>query len=172
VSEGTFSIRSIGTVVRGRERGDDSDAWEVGESEIVIDAPWVDALDGIEEFSHLWIIWCFDTSDGTPLPLRVHPQRRQDLPLVGLFATRSPRRPNPIAVTAVRLLARERARLRVRGLDAFEASAVFDIKPYLRRGDLIVDSYQPEWLDRLWQEGHMPESTACQGEQNAGQSNH
>ena len=153
MSEGAFEVSPIGCVVRGRARGDESSRWEEGESEIEIDPCWADALHGIEGFSHLWILWQLDAPDGSPPPLRVHPQRRMDLPLVGLFATRSPQRPNPIALTAVRLVARSGGRLMVQGLDAFEGSAVLDIKPYLRRSDLIGDACHPEWLERLWQEG-------------------
>jgi tRNA (Thr-GGU) A37 N-methylase len=72
------------------------------------------------------------------------------MPLVGLFATRSPHRPCPIGITAVRLLARQGARLRVEGLDANEGTPVLDIKPYLRRGDLIPEATAPDWLERLW----------------------
>ncbi len=147
-----FAVKPIGRVLRGRARDAEGDRWEEAESEIEIDPAWQDALDGIAEFSHLWVIWWLDDTDDAPIPLRVHPQRRPDLPLVGLFATRSPRRPNPIAITAVSLLAREGDRLRVQGLDAFEGSAVLDLKPYLSRGDQIPDSHHPEWLNRLWQE--------------------
>ena len=147
-----FSARPIGRVNRGRAPGAVDDRWEENESEIEIDAPWLDALDGIDGFSHLWVIWRLTAPDDTPLPLHVRPQRRPDLPLVGLFATRSPRRPNPIAITAVRLLAREGGRLLVQGLDAFEGSAVLDLKPYLSSEDRVPDSHHPEWLDRLWQE--------------------
>ena len=147
-----LTVKPIGRVILGRARGVGGDCWEEAESEIEIDPAWRDALDGLDEFSHMWVIWWLDATDDAPIPLRVHPQRREDLPLVGLFSTRSPRRPNPIAITAVRLLAREGGRLRVRGLDAFEGSAVLDLKPYLSRGDQIADSPYPEWLDRLWQE--------------------
>jgi len=142
-------LTPIGRVRSGRRREAADDAWENAEAEIEIDARWAGALDGIDEFSHVWVIWWLDASGGPPQALRVHPERRQDLPLVGLFATRSPRRPNPIALTAVCLLGRDGARLRVLGLDAFEGSPVLDLKPYLRRGDQILGVGQPEWLERL-----------------------
>jgi len=147
-----LTLKTIGRVSRGRPRGAAEDGWEEAESEIEIDAAWAGALDGIEEFSHLWVLWWFDAAEGPPNALHLHPERRLDLPLVGLFATRSSRRPNPIALTAVRLLKREGTRLQVLGLDAFEGSPVLDLKPYLRRGDSIPDVHQPEWLERLWQE--------------------
>ena len=144
-----MGISPIGWVRRGRPPGADGDAWAEAEAHVEIDPRWVEGLDGIEDFSHIWIVWRLDAPRSDPLALRVHPQRRQDLPLVGLFATRSPRRPNPIAITVVRLLAREGGTLRVQGLDAYQGSAVLDVKPYLPAGDLKADARGPEWLDRL-----------------------
>ena len=59
------------------------------ESEIVVNPAWVDALEGVEGFSHLWVIFQFSLSPSPETP-RVHPQGRDDVPLVGIFATRSP----------------------------------------------------------------------------------
>lgn len=141
-------VVKVGRPVGGRYR------WEETESEIEIEPAWADALDGLEAFSHVWLLWWLnkpgDKGDEPP-PLRVRPQRRQDMPLLGVFATRSPRRPNPLAITAVRLLQRQGTRLRVLGLDAFEGTAILDIKPYLRRGDLVAEATTPDWLERLWQ---------------------
>jgi tRNA-Thr(GGU) m(6)t(6)A37 methyltransferase TsaA len=131
-----------------RETGDQSG---VEAAEITIDATWSEALDGIEEFSHMWVLWWIDRFEEPPTALRVHPEGRSELPLVGFFATRSPHRPCPIGITAVRLLERRGRRLLVEGLDAFEGTRVLDIKPYLRRGDLIPEAGAPDWLGRLWQ---------------------
>ena len=108
------------------------------------------ALEGIEEFSHIWVVWWLDQFEGPPSSLQVRPERRAELPLVGLFATRSPHRPNPIAITAVHLLERNGTELRVEGLDACQGTPVLDIKPYLQRGDLIPEASAPSWLQRLW----------------------
>lgn len=145
------SLRPIGRVVRGRSPEAQGEPWEQAEAEIEIDAAWAEALDGIGGFSHIWIVWWLDRFDEPPDQRKVRPERRQELPLVGLLATRSPHRPNPVALTAVRLLAHDGARLRVQGLDAFEDTPIFDIKPYLRRGDLIPEATAPEWLEELWQ---------------------
>src|SRR5437016_9277352 len=81
----------------------------------------------IEGFSHLFVLWVFDRAKGfdltgaPPCDDRVH----------GVFATRSPRRPNPIGLTVVELLAREGSRLRVRGIDMLDGTPIIDIKPYL-----------------------------------------
>lgn len=144
-----LTLRPIGRVVQGRPGGARGRRWE-GESVIEIDGAWAEALDGLEEFSHVWILWWLHRSGGPPSEKKVHPERRREIPLVGLFATRSPQRPNPIAMTAVRLVERKDSRLRVVGLDAFEGTPVLDIKPYLRRGDLIPEAQMPDWLQRLW----------------------
>lgn len=146
----TLTLRPIGQVVRGRQQRDQSDRWEEGEAEIEIDSAWAEALDGIEGFSHVWIVWWLDQFEEPPVSPRVHPEGRTEIPQVGFFATRSPRRPCPVAMTAVRLLAHEGARLCVQGLDAYEGTPVLDIKPYLRRGDLIPEATMPDWLELLW----------------------
>lgn len=127
--------------------------WEEIDSQIVVDDEWADALEGLEEFSHIMVIFWLDRPKDHELPLKVHPEAREDLPLVGMFATRSPRRPNPIGLTAVELLARERNVLHVRGLDAFDGTPILDIKPYLLRGDMKAGVSVPKWLRQLWQEG-------------------
>ena len=84
------------------------------------------------------------------LDLKTHPQGRQDLPLVGIFATRTPYRPNPIGVQVVELVSRKGNVLTVRGIDACNDSPVLDIKPYLQRGDAVTRTRIPDWLKKLW----------------------
>jgi tRNA-Thr(GGU) m(6)t(6)A37 methyltransferase TsaA len=146
-----LTLRPVGRVVQGRPWPPGDDAWEVTAAEIEIEPEWVEALDGLEEFSHIWLVWWPDRFSSAPNSLRVHPERREEIPLVGLFATRSPHRPNAIAMTAVRLLERRGNRLRVEGLDACQGTPVLDIKPYLLRGDLIPEATAAGWLQRLWQ---------------------
>jgi tRNA-Thr(GGU) m(6)t(6)A37 methyltransferase TsaA len=85
-------------------------------------------LQDIEGFSHLYVLWAFDRSEGYELvstvPLDLETPH-------GVFATRSPRRPNPIALSVVELLERDGPRLRVRGLDILDGTPILDIKPYL-----------------------------------------
>ena len=81
----------------------------------------------IEGFSHLYVIWLFDRSEGPAL--MAYPPS-DDRPH-GVFATRSPQRPNPIGLTVVELLSRDGPRLRVRGVDMLDGSPILDIKPYL-----------------------------------------
>jgi tRNA-Thr(GGU) m(6)t(6)A37 methyltransferase TsaA len=84
-------------------------------------------LTDIEGFSHLFVIWAFDRAEGFEL---VGPTPADDRPH-GVFATRSPRRPNPIGLTVVELLGRDGAKLRVRGIDMLDGAPILDIKPYL-----------------------------------------
>ena len=96
-------------------------------------------LTDIEGFSHLFVIWVFHRSEGYQL-LGVPPS--DDRPH-GVFATRSPRRPNPLGLTVVTLLGREGPRLRVRGLDMLDGTPILDIKPYL-------SNVPPEKIRRGW----------------------
>ena len=93
----------------------------------------------IEGFSHLFVIWAFDRSEGFSLVGTPPTDNRPH----GVFATRSPRRPNPIGLTVVELLSREGRSLRVRGLDMLEGTPILDIKPYL-------SSVPQEQLRRGW----------------------
>ena len=81
----------------------------------------------IEGFSHLYIIWAFDRSEG--FDLTAHPP--SDNRPHGVFATRSPLRPNPVALSVVELVSRDGNKLRVRGVDMLDGTPILDIKPYL-----------------------------------------
>ena len=96
-------------------------------------------LTDIDGFSHLYVLWVFDRAAGYELlgtpPTDTRPH--------GVFATRSPRRPNPIGLTVVRLLRREGSRLVVQGVDMLDGTPILDIKPYL-------SSVPPDELRRGW----------------------
>ena len=98
-----------------------------------------DALRGIEDFSHLWLIWEFSESVGHPWSPTVRPPRLGGNTRLGVFATRSPFRPNPIGLSCVRLLGTEQTRegtvLVVSGADLMDGTPIFDIKPYLPYAD-------------------------------------
>ena len=88
-------------------------------SQIVIDPEYAGILDGIEDFSHLLVLyWAHKVDDSARELTKVHPIGRKDMPLVGVFATCSPARPNPVLAIAVRLLERKGYTLHVEGLDA------------------------------------------------------
>jgi len=128
------------------------EGWETALTQIVIDPQWLPALYGIEQFSHLIVLFWLDRIPEQGIELQVHPENRQDVPLVGLFATRTPYRPNRIGLQVVELVSRQASILSVRGLDALHGSPVVDIKPYLPRGDCVPAARTPAWLDKLWAE--------------------
>ncbi len=109
---------------------------------------WAPALEGIEAFSHLFVLFWLHRMKGTPGELRIHPRGRSDLPRVGLFATRTPRRPNPIGLAVVELLERQGAKLVVQGLDAYNGTPVLDLKPY-DPWDRVENPRVPAWWKRL-----------------------
>ncbi|HXH11922.1 MAG TPA: tRNA (N6-threonylcarbamoyladenosine(37)-N6)-methyltransferase TrmO [Alphaproteobacteria bacterium] len=98
-----------------------------------------EGLTDIEGFSHLFVIWVFDRVAGYDLLATPPADSRPH----GVFATRAPRRPNPIGLTVVELLRREGPRLHVRGIDMLDGTPILDIKPYL-------SSVPPERLKRGW----------------------
>lgn len=125
------------------------------ESVIEIFPEWEAALERIEEFSHLVVVLFMDRADPlTPEDvLTRRMEHRDDLPPVGLFATRSPRRPNPIGLCYPKLLGREGRNLRVIGLDGWPGTPVLDIKGYYLRDEQRLDATAPSWLRTLW-DGH------------------
>ena len=127
----TWTVRAIGFVhspfleAHQVPRGLGAQHEEEGSLEVL---PEFEAgLKDVEGFSHLYVLWVFDRSQGYELvgtpPCDTQPH--------GVFASRSPRRPNPIGLTVVRLLSREGNKLHVRGVDMVEGTPILDIKPYL-----------------------------------------
>jgi len=132
-----------------REKGD-------REGELEIYPEFTDGLEGIDGYSHLFVIVYFDRLRPEQIgPLKVKPRgllrrgfKLEELPLLGVFALDSPTRPNPIGLTLVRLLRREGNRLFVQGLDFFDRTPVLDIKGYrpnYRADDFIL----PDWFRKL-----------------------
>ena len=97
-------------------------------------------LTDIEGFSHLFVLWVFDRSEGFEL---VGKPPIDDLPH-GVFATRSPRRPTPIGLTVVELLRRDGTRLHVRGVDMLDGTPILDIKPYM--SSIPTETLRRGWL--------------------------
>jgi tRNA (adenine37-N6)-methyltransferase len=114
-------------------------------SKITIRQDLIEGLDGIQRYSHLFVLFHLsEVSSEDRKILRVHPRGRRDLRLVGVFATRTMVRPNPIALTIVELLSVEGNILTVKGLDAFDGSPVIDIKPY-DPWDKVENPRVPDW---------------------------
>ncbi|MFQ5758173.1 MAG: tRNA (N6-threonylcarbamoyladenosine(37)-N6)-methyltransferase TrmO [Candidatus Bathyarchaeia archaeon] len=104
-------------------------------------------LQGLERFSHIIILYWFhlrDREDDRRV-LQVVPRRHPGAPQVGVFASRSPSRSNPIGLCVTELVKIQDCTLLVRALDASEGSPVIDIKPYIPRNDSIPDARVPEW---------------------------
>ena len=140
-----WSMRSIGvarTPFTGTSeipKGPGAEHTAVGVLEI--DAELEPGLQDVEGFSHLLVLWVFHRSDGCDL-LGVPPL--DDRPH-GVFATRSPRRPNPIGLTVVELVRREGVRLHVRGVDMLDGTPLLDVKPYL--SSIPAEQIRRGWLD-------------------------
>jgi tRNA-Thr(GGU) m(6)t(6)A37 methyltransferase TsaA len=160
-----MEIRPVGVVRGGAKRpilafrggelhmGDmhapqDASAWQ--EPEIVIHEEYAECLDGIEDFSHVLVLyWSHMAVESRRGVKKVHPAGQKDLAMVGVFSTRSPVRPNPVCATTVELLAREGNVLKVRGLDAIDGSPVIDLKPHLPSFDAPKDVRLADWMLEL-----------------------
>jgi len=138
-----FTMRPIGHVKspyrEGKEIPKGLGVKHDAEGVLEIDVEFEPGLADIEGFSHLFVIWAFDRTEGFSLTASPPSDNRAH----GVFATRSPRRPNPIGLTVVELLGRKGPALRVRGVDMLDGSPILDIKPYL-------SSIPPERLRRGW----------------------
>jgi tRNA (adenine37-N6)-methyltransferase len=122
-------------------------------SEIIIHKKWIDILDGIEEYSHLVVLyWAHRVPEKSRSLNRIHPMGRKEFPLVGIFCTCSPARPNPVLMTVVRLCGRKKNVLEVTGLDAVDGSPVIDIKPYVKEFYPQKEVIIPEWMRRILRE--------------------
>lgn len=137
-------------VVRNDVKEPVDEGWGQVVSEIVLDEAFTDGMDGIDAFSHVLILyWMHRAAEAEPVRMRRRPQGRQDMPEVGIFAQRARHRPNPLGVTAVTLLRREKNRLVVRGLDAINGTPVVDVKPYVPQFDSVESPKVPAWINQL-----------------------
>lgn len=150
----SFAVEPIGIVqnsVKELRRG----GWESLESTIVVEDRWAGALDGLERFSHIFVIyWMHRVSGDLRATItHVHPRGDPQIPLQGVFATRSPVRPNPLGLRVVGLLERKGNVLRVRGLDAIDGTPVLDLKPYLFYYDAVPESTVADWAQTAAEAG-------------------
>ena len=104
------------------------DDWDEVVSELVFDKRYSAGLFKIGHFKHVWVIFGFHKTRETVL--KVHPMHDPSKPLVGVFASRSPTRPNKLGLTLVELMSARGNVLTVKGLDALDGSPVYDVKPY------------------------------------------
>ena len=133
-----YSVHSIGAIRNGRQR-----------SRIEIDKPYLEAMDGLESFSHIYVFYWFHENDNEEgrSRLKVNPCKNPENPLTGVFATHSPLRPNPIGMTRCRItgLDRKKGIIFIDQIDAFDGSPLIDIKCYVPPNDEDEKFTVPDW---------------------------
>lgn len=129
------------------EKPADGFNWRQIMSEIVIDPSLAEGLDGLSDFSHIMVYWWMHKAvDKSKMALKVFPRGRKELPPVGVFASRSPYRPNSLGRATVKLIERRGNSLIVQGLDAIDGTPVLDIKPFIPGYDSPDEGvHAPEW---------------------------
>ena len=143
-------MQPIGVVLGGRAEASD-DHWGNVEASIELEGRFTpDSLRGIEDYSHLNIVFLMHRvpEDRVVTGAR-HPRERSDWPVVGIFAQPARMRPNRIGVTTVELLGVSGTTLRVRGLDAIDGTPVVDIKPYISGFAPRTPVREPDWVKEL-----------------------
>jgi tRNA-Thr(GGU) m(6)t(6)A37 methyltransferase TsaA len=138
----SLELRPIG-VIRDSDRG----------PALRLFPPYLEGLKGVQDFSHVWVFYWFhenDNPDGRAV-LKVHPRKDPANPLTGVFGTRSPLRPNLLAMNLCEILEirAEEGEILLRSLDAREGSPLIDIKPYLPYSDRADEPRLPEWARTL-----------------------
>lgn len=152
-----IELKPIGVIRTKLGNEDVKASWSGGvEAEIEIFKEYGDALEGVDGFSYLIVLfYMHQTTEEQRKTLKVKPRRfirygldLEALPLVGVFSVDSPHRPNPIGFTIVKVLERRGSILKVDGMDAFDGTPVLDLKPYTRER-CKADIQIPTWLKQL-----------------------
>jgi tRNA-Thr(GGU) m(6)t(6)A37 methyltransferase TsaA len=133
----TFKIYPIGII----HKDDQTTSIEVFEA-------FQEGLFGLEQFSHIIVFLWFHKNDTAQKrrTLKVHPRGNKKNPLTGVFATRSPVRPNVIAISTCKILSIKENVIHIEGIDSFDGTPVIDIKPCLSRDDAVMDIRVPQWV--------------------------
>lgn len=134
-------------VVRNTVFDPKPDGWESVTSDLIFRQDLLDAIEGIDSYSHIIVIF---SCDRVPNDAKTHTFLSGDisLPQQGILASRSQLRPNSIGVTVVKLLRKRKNIVRVLGLDAIDGTPIVDVKPYLPQHDSVPDATVPEWVGR------------------------
>lgn len=138
------TYRPIG-VVRNRVHESLTSGWEDLRSDIVLHDDLEPALDSLDGFSHVIVVFHLDRVPDAERRLQLPVGSDATQPERGVLATRSQLRPNAIGVSVVEVLHRRKAVLRVKGLDALDGTPVLDIKPYLPPYDSVPEATLPDW---------------------------
>jgi len=154
-----FAFEPIGHVRASRTEATD-DYWGGSVSSIVLEDSYEEsALDGVDEFSHVEVLFLFDRVDPKNVVCGArHPRNNADWPAIGIFAQRGKKRPNRIGSTICRVVGRSGPRLDVAELDAIDGTPVLDIKPVMREFLPRDAVRQPEWSRELMRAYWLPES--------------
>ncbi len=120
----------------------------ISEIELAVGIP-AKAFNGIDEFSHLEIIFHFDKSDKSKAVFFGHPRGNTNWPEVGIYAQRKKDRPNAIGITMVELVKREDNKIWVKYLDAIDGTPILDIKPVMKEFLPAGEIHQPDWSKEL-----------------------
>jgi len=152
----SFSVQPIGYVSSSRAEAIDDD-WDEVTASITLDADRFtpDALQGLDAFSHVEVVYLFDRVDPDAVETGArHPRGNLQWPRVGIFAQRAKDRPNRLGVSVCRLLAVDGLTLRVAALDAIDGTPVLDLKPYLAefgpRGAVHQSAWSTELMAGYW----------------------
>jgi tRNA-Thr(GGU) m(6)t(6)A37 methyltransferase TsaA len=161
--EDQFIFRPVAVVRTVASDNEVREGREESESTVEVFPEYEEALEGLDGFSHIFVLSYFHKLRPEQIgPLKVRPRKLlragfklEELPLVGVFSTDSPTRPNPIGLSLGKLLRREGRKLVVLGLDLFDGTPVLDIKPY--REDHRIDHYDvAEWYQQLAERAGRP----------------
>ena len=127
------------------------DNWSSIESEIELtENIFTEAFEGIENFSHLEIIFFMNkVKDVKAIAQYRHPRNNESLPKLGTYAQRNKNRPNKLGLTTVELLERNARILKVKNLDAIDGTPILDIKPVMKQFEPKGEIKQPEWTNEI-----------------------
>ncbi|SYZ74760.1 putative S-adenosyl-L-methionine-binding protein MTH_1797 [Candidatus Zixiibacteriota bacterium] len=146
---GIFSLTAIGYVRSNMEEMKDQN-WGSVISKIDLLPQYAGGTDGLEQFSHVLVVtYLHRARFDLNRHLSRHPRDREDMPLLGIFSQRAKDRPNPIGITAVKLLKTGDDFIEVQGLDAVNGTPVLDIKPYVPQYDRVGTAVTPPWIAEL-----------------------
>ena len=131
-----ISLVSLGTVKRDGKR-----------TFLVLDKKFAPGLVSLGDYSHVMVFYWCDKNDTPDKRAFLQGYRRNKAnPLTGVFATRSPARPNPIAITTCQIISVKENIVEINGIDAFDDSPILDLKPYIPRNDSFPDAKIPVWV--------------------------
>jgi tRNA-Thr(GGU) m(6)t(6)A37 methyltransferase TsaA len=145
----TINLKPIGYVVSPVEETVD-EKWGGVVSKVLLLPEYAAGLDGLDGFSHAMVVTYLNKAKyESARHLKRRPRGLESMPLVGIFSQRAKDRPNPIGITAVRIIRAGTDHLEVQGLDAINGTPVLDIKPYYPWFDRIENPRTPEWVAEL-----------------------